>query len=131
MFCVWRTAIRPSYRSRNTNSGGRNEDIGSEIAPETKGELERLLHKTPPIPDLIDGYLTAVIVAPRFVTPAEWLPPLFAGIEFPGENKVQRVLDIIMMRYGVIQDGLFDVDIGSGLRTRAAHRFNEWLVGFA
>jgi hypothetical protein len=65
------------------------------------------------------------------VTPAEWLPPLFAGIEFPGKNKVQRVLDIIMMRYGVIQDGLFDGDIGSGLRTRAAHRFNEWLVGFA
>jgi hypothetical protein len=108
-----------------------DDDIGSEIAPETKGELERLLHKTPFSSDLIDGYLTAVIVAPRFVTPTDWLPPLFAGIEFLGENKVQRVLDIIMMRYGVIQDGLFDGDIGSGLRTRAAHRFNEWLVGFA
>jgi hypothetical protein len=108
-----------------------DDDIGSEIAPETKGELERLLRKTPLSPDLIDGYLTAVIVAPRFVTPTDWLPPLFAGIEFLGENKVQRVLDIIMLRYGVIQDGLFDGDIGSSLRTRAAHRFNEWLAGFA
>jgi yecA family protein len=108
-----------------------DDDMGPDIAPESKGELERLLRKTPLSPDLIDGYLTAVIVAPRFVTPAEWLPPLFAGIEFPGENKVQRVLDIIMMRYGVIQDGLFDGDIGSGLRARAAHRFNEWLAGFA
>ena len=108
-----------------------DDDIGSEIAPETKGELERLLRKTPLSPDLIDGYLTAVIVAPRFVTPTDWLPPLLGGIEFPGENKVQRVLDIIMLRYGVIQDGLFDGDIGSGLRTRAAHRFKDWLAGFA
>ena len=107
------------------------DDMGPDIAPETKGELERLLHKTPLSPDLIDGYLTAVIVAPQFVTPTDWLPPLLGGIEFLGENEVQRVLDIIMMRYGVIQDGLFDGNIESGLRTRATHSFNEWLAGFA
>lgn len=108
-----------------------DDDMGPDIAPETKGELERLLRETPLSPDLIDGYLMAVIVAPRFVTPTDWLPPLFDGIEFPGGNKVQRVLDIIMLRYGVIQDSAFDGDIGSGLRTRTAGRFNEWLAGFA
>ncbi|MCF7701537.1 UPF0149 family protein [Loktanella sp. M215] len=108
-----------------------DDDMGPDIAPESKGELERLLRKTPLSPDLIDGYLTAVIVAPRFVTPTDWLPPLLGGIEFPGGNKVQRVLDIIMLRYGDIQDGAFDGDIGSGLRTRTAERFKEWLAGFA
>ncbi|MCF7701675.1 UPF0149 family protein [Loktanella sp. M215] len=108
-----------------------DDDMGPDIAPETKGELERLLRKTPLSPDLIDGYLTAVIVAPRFVTPTDWLPPLFDGTAFPGGDKVQRVLDIIMLRYGVIQDSAFDGDIGSGLRTRAAERFKEWLAGFA
>jgi yecA family protein len=108
-----------------------DDDMGPDIAPESKGELERLLRKTPLSPDLIDGYLTAVIVAPRFVTPTDWLPPLFDGIEFPGENKVQRVLDIIMLRYGDIQDSVFDGNIGLSLRTRAAHRFNDWLAGFA
>ncbi|MBS1303413.1 UPF0149 family protein [Loktanella sp. SALINAS62] len=108
-----------------------DDDVGPDIAPESKGELERLLRKTPLSPDLIDGYLTAVIVAPRFVTPTEWLPPLLGGIEFPGDNKVQRVLDIIMLRYGDIQIVVFDGDIGSGLRKRAAHQFKDWLAGFA
>jgi yecA family protein len=108
-----------------------DDDFSPDIAPESNGELERLLRKTPLSPDLIDGYLTAVIVAPRFVTPTDWLPPLLGGIEFPGDNKVQRVLDIIMLRYGVIQDGLFDGDIGLGLRTCLAHHFKDWLAGFA
>ncbi|SHF76692.1 Uncharacterised protein family (UPF0149) [Loktanella atrilutea] len=109
----------------------KDDDMGPDIVPESKGELERLLRKTPLSPDMIDGYLTAVIVAPRFVTPTDWLPPLFDGIAFPGGNKVHRVLDIIMLRYDVIQDSAFDGDIGSGLRTCAAERFKDWLAGFA
>ena len=108
-----------------------DDDFDLYIAPEKKGELERLLRNTPLSPDLIDGYLTAVIVAPRFVTPTDWLPPLLGGIEFPGGNKVQRVLDIIMLRYDDIHNGFFDGEIGSGLRNRAARRFKDWLAGFA
>ncbi len=44
---------------------------------------------------------------------------------------MQRVLDIIMLRYDDIQKSVFDGDIGSSLRTRAAHHFKGWLAGFA
>ncbi len=103
----------------------------NDIEPEKAGELGRLLQKTPLSPDMIDGYLTAVIVAPRFVTPTDWLPPLLGEINFPGGNKLQRVLDIIMLHYGAIQSGLLDGDIGSAARKRSARKFDDWLSGFA
>ena len=106
-------------------------DFDPDIEPEATGELGRLLRKTPLRPDMIDGYLTAVIVAPRFVTPTDWLPPLLAEINFPGGNKLQRVLDIIMLRYGAIQSGLYEGDIASGIRKRSARNFHDWLFGFA
>jgi yecA family protein len=108
-----------------------DDDFDPGIAPEGTGELGRLLRKTPLSPNMIDGYLTAVIVAPRFVTPTDWLPPLLGEINFPGGNKLQRVLDIIMLRYGAIQTGLFDGDIGSDIRKRSARQFEDWLSGFA
>lgn len=108
-----------------------DDDFDPDIEPEATGELGRLLRKTPLRPDMIDGYLTAVIVAPRFVTPTDWLPPLLSEINFPGGNKLQRVLDIIMLRYGAIQSGLYNGDIGSGIRKRSARKFDDWLSGFA
>ena len=106
-----------------------NLELG--IEPEKAGELGRLLQKTPLSPDMIDGYLTAVIVAPNFVTPTDWLPPLLGGIVFPGGNKLQRILDIIMLRYGAIEIGLYEEDIGSGIRKLSARKFEAWLSGFA
>ena len=79
---------------------------------------------------MINGYLTAIVVAPRFVTPTDWLPPLLGEINFPGGNKLQRVLDIIMLRYGVIQDSIYDGDIAADLRTRSVRKFQDWLSGF-
>ncbi|MCP4822673.1 MAG: YecA family protein [Shimia sp.] len=79
---------------------------------------------------MINGYLTAIMVAPRFVTPTEWLPPLLSGIEFSGENTVRRVLDIVMLRFGVIQDGMYDGEIAANLRTLSARKFQNWLSGF-
>lgn len=108
-----------------------DENFDPDIEPEATGELGRLLRKTPLRPDMIDGYLTAVIVAPRFVTPTDWLPPLLVEINFPGGNKLQRVLDIIMLRYGAIQSGLYNGDIGSSIRKRSARKFDDWLSGFA
>jgi uncharacterized protein YecA (UPF0149 family) len=36
--------------------------------------------------DQIDGYLTAVLIAPQFTLPKEWLMPLMTGIEFNGNG---------------------------------------------
>ncbi|MDA8586067.1 YecA family protein [Rhodobacteraceae bacterium] len=101
-----------------------------DIVPEGKGELARLLEGTPLTPDGIDGYLTGILVAPEFTTPPDWLPPLLGEINFVGEGSVQRVLDILMLRYGVIQDALFDGDFANALRKRGVRQFTCWLEGF-
>lgn len=108
-----------------------DDGFGLVIEPEATGELGRLLLKAPFSPNLIDGYLTAVIVAPRPVTPADWLPPLLAEINLPVGKKLQRVLDIIMLRYNALQNALYEGDIGSGFRKHAARKFEDWLSGFA
>lgn len=106
-------------------------EVEFSIEPEKRGELKRLLKSTQLSPDLIDGYLTAIIVAPRFVTPTDWLGPLMDGVSFPGEGKVQRVLDILMLRYGVIQDDLYEANIGETFRALPRNRVGDWLTGFA
>jgi len=105
------------------------DDYDTDIAPEGKGELARLLKNTPLSSHHLNGYLTAVLVAPEFTTPTEWLPPLMGGIEFAGEGSVQRLLDILMLRYGKIRDDMMDGNVGATLHD-AAH-FADWLSGFA
>lgn len=107
-----------------------DDGFGLVMDPETTGELGRLLRKAPFSPNLIDGYLTAVIVAPRPVTPADWLPPLLEEINLPVGKKLQRVLDIIMLRYNALQNELYEGDIGSGFRKHSARKFEDWLSGF-
>jgi hypothetical protein len=77
-----------------------------------------------------NGYLTAIIVAPLFETPTDWPPPLLGEISFQGGNKLQRVLDLIMLRYGKIDDGLFDGNIADDLRKLPISKFEDWLSGF-
>lgn len=108
-----------------------DDGFGLIIEPEATGELGRLLRKAPFSPNLIDGYLTAVIVAPRLVTPTDWLPPLLAETNLPVGKKLQRVLDIIMLRYNALQNALDEGDIGSGFRKHTARNFEDWLSGFS
>lgn len=107
------------------------DDFEIGIEPEATGELGRLLRKMSFGPNMIDGYLTAVIVAPRSVTPNDWLPPLLGEINLPVCNKLQRILDIIMLRFDTIQNDILDGDIGSNFRKRSARKFEDWLSGFA
>lgn len=67
--------------------------------PERKGELAKLLKGTSLTPDWIDGYLTAIVIAPKLITPNRWLPILLEGAM--GRLKptnLQRFLDLVMMR---------------------------------
>jgi hypothetical protein len=67
--------------------------------PERKGELVKLLKGTSLTPDWIDGYLTAIVIAPKLITPNRWLPILLEGaIGRLAASNVQRFLDIVMMR---------------------------------
>lgn len=101
-----------------------------EIEPERSGELAKLLKGSPLKPDQIDGYLTAVLIAPEFASPNEWLTPLMDGIEVKGHGSIQRVLDILMLRYGALNEAVTLGEIGGELRDLPAKRFQAWTEGF-
>ena len=102
-----------------------------EIEAERQGELAKLLKGSPLKPDQIDGYLTAVLIAPEFVSPNEWLMPLMEEIEVKGHGSIQRILDILMLRYGALNEAVNLGEIGGEIRELPPKRFQAWTEGFA
>ena len=102
-----------------------------EIEAERQGELAKLLKDSPLKPDQIDGYLTAVLIAPEFASPNEWLMPLMQGIEVKGHGSIQRILDILMLRYSALNEAVILGEIGREVRELPPKRFQAWTEGFA
>lgn len=102
-----------------------------EIEPERPGELAKLLKGSPLKPDQIDGYLTAVLIAPEFTPPNEWLMPLMDGIEVKGHGSIQRILDILMLRYGALNEAVILGVVGVEVTDLPLKRFQAWTEGFA
>lgn len=102
-----------------------------DIQPERQGELAKLLKGSSLKPDQIDGYLTAVLIGPEFTSPNEWLPPLMGGIEVKGHGSIQRILDILMLRFGALNDAVILGGIGGEIRDLPPKRFQAWTEGFA
>ncbi len=101
-----------------------------EIEAERQGELARLLKGSALKPDQVDGYLTAVLIAPEFTSPNEWLMPLMDGVQVKGHGSIQRILDILMLRYGALHDAVTLGEVGEGLRDLPPKRFQAWTEGF-
>jgi yecA family protein len=101
------------------------------IEPEQKGELAKLLKGSRLKPDQIDGYLTAVLIAPEFMPPHAWLMPLMQGVEVKGQGAIQRILDIIMVRFGALNEAILLGEIGSDLQDLPTKQFQAWAEGFA
>lgn len=89
-------------------------------APETAGELARLLHPAGLTEPWLEGYLTGICTAPLFVTPSDWLTPLLhiVGPSLKTEKKLTRFVDLLMPRYnGTVaklrapDEGLIPADI--------------------
>lgn len=106
-------------------------DPDLQVLPETKGELDQLLKGSGLTPHGINGFLTALLIAPEFVSPTDWLPALMGGIEFPGEGSVQRLVDIVMLRYGEINDAVLAREIGHEIRELSAQELTDWAAGFS
>ena len=102
-----------------------------EIEAERRGELAKLLRGSSLKSDQIDGYLTAVLIAPEFTSPNEWLMPLMNGIEFTGDGSIQRFLDILMLRYGALNEAVILGEIGRQVRDLPLKHFQDWTQGFA
>ena len=109
--------------------GGEFDDDFYEEAPdvqtEAKGELARLLKGTGATPEMINGYLTAVLIAPEHIMPDAWLLPLLKRAPVREQAALQRLLDIMMIRYSAIDDALVDGDIGTELRRYSQPKFGN------
>ena len=110
---------------------GNEEFERSDIEAEQQGELSKLLKGSPLKPDQIDGYLTAVLIAPEFTSPTEWLMPLMEGIQMKGHGSIQRILDIVMLRYGALNEAVIVGEIGGELRDLPLKRLQAWSEGFS
>jgi hypothetical protein len=57
--------------------------------------------------------------------------PLMDGIEVKGHGSVQRIFDIVMLRYGALNEAVILGKIGEELRDLPPKRFQAWTEGFA
>ena len=52
-------------------------------------------------------------------------------IEVKGPGSIQRILDIIMLRYGALNEAVILSEIGGAVRDLPPKRFQAWTKGFA
>lgn len=80
----------------------------------------------------LNGYLTAVSVAPVAPAPEIWLGTLLGGIEFPGEGAINRVMAAISARMDQIEPAAPDpVVMAARIATLDAQGLQDWCAGFA
>ena len=102
--------------------------------PEKKGELKRVLKAASVdiTPEWLDGYLAAIIVAPKLVTPSDWIDGLLEhGHDFAGHDELQRFLDLVLMRYNVANANMADITVtGARIRAHDEQGLRRWAEGF-
>jgi yecA family protein len=116
------------------------ENDGSSVtfarpAPEKTGELARLMQSagmdiTPP---WLDGYLTAIVVAPKMIKPTDWIGSLLGqSHNFADHDQLQRFLDLILYRYNEANADTVDPESN---KTRVDPLddalFRQWSAGFS
>lgn len=80
----------------------------------------------------LNGYLTAVSIAPVAPAPEVWLGTLLGGIEFPGDGAINRVMAAISARMDWIEETAPDpVAIAARLASLDAQGLQDWCAGFA
>jgi hypothetical protein len=99
------------------------------LTPEEPGELARILAGSELTPAWLDGYLMAVLVAPRMVRPGDWIGELMqAGPVLPDIVAAQRYLDLVTARSNAT---VTDLDEPERLKARVAGIAAEDMAGWA
>jgi hypothetical protein len=79
----------------------------------------------------LDGYLTALCIAPVAPAPEVWLGTFLGRIEFPGEGSINRVMAAISARVDRIEETAPDpVAMAAHLSPLDAERLQDWCTGF-
>jgi hypothetical protein len=105
---------------------------GEGAAPEeTADEGETLLAGADLGDAFLDGYLTALCIAPVAPAPELWLGTLLGGIGFPGEGAIKGVIAAISARVERIEEAAPDpVAVAAHLSPFGADGLQDWCTGF-
>jgi hypothetical protein len=110
------------------------EDLAEDApAPEKKGEFAGFLRGSELTVDWVDGYLTAVIIAPQMIAPNLWLSPILQAV-LPrlDPSKFQRFVDLVMMRTQVVSDQASAPDaFTAAMAARSKKGQADWSRGFS
>lgn len=79
----------------------------------------------------LQGYLTALAIAPLQPSPQDWLGALLGGIEFPGEGVIDHLIGFLMMQANEADENAGDPEIvASALAALDENGLNDWSAGF-
>ncbi len=108
------------------------DDLPPMPAPEKKGELGKLLKDTALSPEWIDGYLAAICIAPKMITPDRWIQPVLrAALPALNEGRLQRFLNLLMHRYNTALTALAaPKSMERALRAMDRLGQRDWSEGF-
>ena len=110
------------------------EELAQEAPnPEMKGEVAALLRGTELSVDWLDGYMTAVVIAPQMIMPNQWLPAVLEPV-LPRINpsQFQRFMDLLMMRAQTVSDVASVPDqLIAAISSRSKTGQVEWWSGFS
>jgi yecA family protein len=100
---------------------------------EKPGELRRLLQGADISADWVDGYLAAICLAPKMIAPGVWLEILLPyAMAALSEKKLQRFLDLLILRYNALSDQLSDpVAMDAVLGSMSDLDLEDWADGFS
>ena len=79
----------------------------------------------------LQGYLTALAIAPLQPTAQDWLGALLGRIEIPGMDEIGVLLEFLMIEANQADDAAADAKaVARSLAPLAAHDLRDWAAGF-
>ena len=101
--------------------------------PERRGEFAQLLKGADISPGWIDGFLMAVVIAPKVINPDRWMSEILnAAVAALHPEMVERFLEVVMMRTHTTIDQSQDrVSFTSAMSKRGKKAKRDWAAGFS
>ena len=101
--------------------------------PERKGELARLVKGPVISADWIDGFLMAIVLAPKMIEPNRWVQVILnSAMEALGPDTINRFIELIMMRANSAIAQARDAELfAAGIAKKTKMGRRDWAGGFS
>ena len=112
-------------------AAARDEEDSPMPRPGARDDIGALLAEAGMSAAYLQGYLTALAIAPLQPSPQDWLGALLGGIEFPGEGVIDRLMGFLIMQANQVDDDAADPEIvARHLATLDEDGLEDWATGF-